>query len=84
MKAKIIKILKQARNIGYSNGEIANEILKVFQSQLEEREFVNLYQDEAGYYISDEFMKTYDEAFNCRDLLSTYIETIAIIRNLKN
>ena len=38
MKSKIIKILKQARNIGYSNGEIANEILKVFQSQLKERD----------------------------------------------
>ena len=61
MKTKIIKILKQARNIGYSNGEIANEILKVFQSQLKERDEALKVESELIDWLYDKIHTSYED-----------------------
>jgi len=47
------------------------------------RAFVNIYQDEKGRYISDSEYTTYEQAFENRDALSTYIETVEIVRSKK-
>lgn len=44
------------------------------------KQFVNIYADEVGRWISDEHYETYEEAFDNRDVVSTYIETVKITR----
>jgi len=49
----------------------------------EPRTFVNVYVDEDGRHISDIDHPSYQEAYDERDNLSTYIETVEIIRQKK-
>jgi len=42
--------------------------------------FVNVYQDEKGRYIGDSDYQTWESAYNNRDVLSTYLETVEILR----
>ncbi len=44
------------------------------------RYFVNIYADANGRFLGDEDYVSYKEAFNNRDQLSTYIETVEIVR----
>jgi hypothetical protein len=44
------------------------------------RFFINIYADEEGRYISGSDYETYQEAFDSRDELESYIETVEIIR----
>lgn len=44
-----------------------------------ERRFVNIYQDKKGRFISGADYKSYEEAFENRDDLDTYVETVEII-----
>lgn len=48
----------------------------------EKNKFINIYKDENGRFISDEEWSTYKDAFDNRDKLNTYIETVKIIHNL--
>lgn len=45
-----------------------------------EQTFVNIYQDADGRYIGDTEYPSYEDAFESRDDLTTYIETVEIIR----
>lgn len=42
--------------------------------------FVNVYLDDKGRFLGDHEYETYQEAFSNRDDLSTYVETVEIIR----
>jgi len=44
------------------------------------RTFVNVYCDDNGRFLGDEDYQSYEAAYNSRDKLSTYIETIEIVR----
>lgn len=46
------------------------------------RAFVNVYEDDEGRFIGDEEYTTYESAFENRDDLSTYRETVEIIRHV--
>lgn len=43
------------------------------------RTFVNIYQDEEGKFFGKEY-DTYEEAYSNRDILSSYVETVEIVR----
>lgn len=42
--------------------------------------FINIYEDEKGKFISNLEYDSYESAFDNRDDLTTYIETVEIIR----
>ena len=42
--------------------------------------FVNIYEDGQGRFIGDTDYDTYQDAFDNRDVLSTYVETVKITR----
>ena len=42
--------------------------------------FVNIYKDDKGRFISDEEYSTWREAFDNKDDISTYSETVQILR----
>jgi hypothetical protein len=44
------------------------------------RAFVNIYEDTEGRYIGDAEWETWEEAYSERDELSTYVETVEIVR----
>ena len=46
------------------------------------RAFVNVYEDEDGRFIGDEEYISYQSAFENRDDLSTYRETVEIVRHV--
>jgi hypothetical protein len=57
MKAEIIKMLKQGRNIGDSNEQIADKIMALFESQLKaERE---KYKEELSINVPINFVEWY-------------------------
>jgi len=43
------------------------------------RRFINIYEDSEGRFISNTDWSTYKDAYDNRDKLSTYIETVEII-----
>lgn len=48
---------------------------------LKKRYFVNIYKDNIDRFISDIDYNSYKEAYDNRDKLTTYIETVEIKRN---
>ncbi|MCH8067818.1 MAG: hypothetical protein IID16_00895 [Candidatus Marinimicrobia bacterium] len=54
--------------------------LPLSSSQDTKRVFVNIYEDKKGRFISVCDHTTYKDAYESRDDLSTYIETVEIIR----
>lgn len=44
------------------------------------RAFVNIYEDTEGKFIGDAEWETWDEAYSERDDLSSYVETVEIVR----
>lgn len=46
----------------------------------EPRTFVTIYEDERGRFISDSEYPTWQEAYESRDQLSSYRETVEIVR----
>lgn len=42
--------------------------------------FVNVYYDASGRFLGDEDYESYEAAYNSRDQLSTYVETVEIVR----
>lgn len=44
------------------------------------RSFINIYEDKQGRFLSGCDYTTYKDAYESRDNLSTYIETVEIIR----
>ena len=45
------------------------------------RAFVNIYHDEEGKYIGDFEYDSFQEAFDHRDNLRSYVETVEIVRH---
>jgi len=50
----------------------------------EPRTFVNVYEDDEGRYISDKDSSSYKEAYDGRDNIKAYLETVEIIRHKKS
>lgn len=46
------------------------------------RAFVNLYEDEEGRFIGDQEYTSYKSAYENRDDLTTYRETVEIVRHV--
>lgn len=44
------------------------------------RAFVNIYNDANGRFLGDKDYDTYEAAFGNRDQLTTYVETVEIVR----
>lgn len=58
--------------------EAHDRVLALFS--VSNRAFVNVYEDDDGRFISDEEYSSYDSAFENKDDLSTYRETVEIVR----
>jgi len=71
----------------FKNKEVTFEQLKDILESLnglsEPRIFVNVYKDDSGRYISMADYSSTKEAYDERDNLSTYLETVEIIRHKK-
>ena len=50
------------------------------KSIISHRTFVNVYRDDNGRYFGDEDYNSYEAAFANRDQVSTYVETVEIVR----
>ena len=44
------------------------------------RAFVNVYGDANGRFLGDEDYESYEAAYEARDQLSTYVETVEVVR----
>ena len=67
--------------IGFIDG--MNAMLELVAKKMQQRAFVNVYSDGIGRFIGDKDYDSYEAAFEGRDQLSGYVETVAIIRNVK-
>ena len=54
------------------------------KSIISHRTFVNVYRDDNGRYLGDEDYSSYESAFTNRDQVSTYVETVEIVRGIIN
>ena len=63
--------------------EQLKEILGALNMKAEPRTFVNVYEDDEGRYISDKDSSSYKEAYDGRDNIKAYLETVEIIRHKK-
>ena len=66
------------KNVTKTIAANTSESLSSFQDT--KRVFVNIYEDKQGRFISVCDHTTYKDAYESRDDLSTYIETVEIIR----
>lgn len=84
-----IKMLKSGENVAaiflYDFDNIDIEVAEETKSQLgavSQRAFVNIYEDEDGErFISREDYSEFQHAFEMRDEVSTYVETVEIVRH---
>ena len=61
--------------------DLKNETPADAKPVLPARAFVNIYEDEQGKFIGDTEYESYNWAYENRDQLSTYVETVEIVRH---